>query len=92
MSQHAVQAGYANQAGSGLTAQGIAPINIDTLGRRKFPNYKLTINIHGAHGGHVVEISKGGYGIEPDLHIIPEAEDFDRALGQIITHYQLKSE
>jgi hypothetical protein len=83
---------------SGLTGtynmptSGIAPITLgDVMGTsKKFPNHKVSINIYGAQGGYIVEIAKGGYGNESDLHIIPETEDFDRALGKIITHHQLK--
>lgn len=77
----------------GLAGQSIAPISIDNVlgNTKKFPNHKVSINIYSAQGGYIVEIGKGGYGNEADLHIIPEAEDFDRALGKIITQYQLKS-
>ena len=76
-----------------MTTQAIGPISVgDVLGQsKKFPNHKVTINIYGAQGGYIVEIGKGGYGNEADLHIIPESEDFDRALGKIITQHQLKS-
>ena len=77
---------------SNMAIQGIAPITIgDVMGTgKKFLNHKVTINIYGAQGGHIVEIGRSGYGSESDLHIIPESEDFDRALGKIITHHQLK--
>ena len=75
-----------------MTTQAIGPISVgDVLGQsKKFPNHKVTINIYGAQGGYIVEIGRSGYGSESDLHIIPETEDFDRALGKIITHHQLK--
>jgi len=81
--------------GYAMNSQGlhqIAPITLgDVVGNsKKFPNHKVSINIYGAQGGYIIEVVKGGYGIEPDLHVIPEAEDFDRSLGKIITHYQLK--
>ena len=77
---------------SNMAMQGIAPITIgDVTGNnKKFPNHKVSINIYGAQGGYIVEIGRGGYGNESDLHIIPESEDFDRALGKIITQHQLK--
>ena len=77
---------------SNMAMQGIAPISIgDVMGTgKKFPNHKVSINIYGAQGGYIVEIGRGGYGNESELHIIPEAEDFDRALGKIITQHQLK--
>ena len=77
---------------SNMAMQGIAPISIgDVMGTgKKFPNHKVSINIYGAQGGYIVEIGRGGYGNESDLHIIPESEDFDRALGKIITQHQLK--
>ena len=75
-----------------MSQGGIAPITIgDVTGNnKKFPNHKVSINIYGAQGGYIVEICRGGYGSESDLHIIPESEDFDRALGKIITQHQLK--
>ena len=75
-----------------ISPGGISPITIgDVMGdKKKFPNHKVSINIYGAQGGYIVEIGRGGYGNESDLHIIPEAEDFDRALGKIITQHQLK--
>lgn len=75
-----------------MSPGGIAPITIgDVTGNtKKFPNHKVAINIYGAQGGYIVEIGKGGYGNEGELHIIPETEDFDRALGKIITQHQLK--
>jgi len=75
-----------------ISPGGISQITLgDVMGeKKKFPNHKVAINIYGAQGGYIVEIGRGGYGNEPDLHIIPEAEDFDRALGKIITQHQLK--
>ena len=75
-----------------MSPGGIAPITLgDVTGNtKKFPNHKVSINIYGAQGGYIVEIGKSGYGEQPDLHIIPETEDFDRALGKIITQHQLK--
>ncbi len=75
-----------------MSPGGISPITLgDVTGNaKKFPNHKITINIYGAEGGHIVDIGKGGYGNEGELHIIPETEDFDRALGKIITQHQLK--
>ena len=75
-----------------ISPGGISPITIGDVmgGQKKFPNHKVAINIYGASGGYIVEIGKGGYGNEPELHIIPESEDFDRALGKIITQHQLK--
>jgi hypothetical protein len=74
-----------------MSQGGVSPITLgDTGNTKKFPNHKVAINIYGAQGGYIVEIGKGGYGNESDLHIIPETEDFDRALGKIITQHQLK--
>jgi hypothetical protein len=76
-----------------MSPGGIGPITLgDVMGdKKKFPNHKVSINIYGAQGGYIVEIAKGGYSSEPaDLYIIPDSEDFDRALGKIITHHQLK--
>ena len=63
---------------------------VNTGERKKFSNHKLTINIYGAQGGYIVEAGTSVYGETAELHIIPDTEDFDRALGKIITHHQLK--
>jgi len=75
-----------------MSQSGIGPITIgDVMSeRKKFPNLKAVINIYGAQGGYIVEIGRGGFNSDTDLHIIPESEDFDRALGKIITQHQLK--
>lgn len=77
--------------GQGMGLGGISPITLgDVTGpAKKFPNHKITINIYGAEGGHIVDIGRAHEG---ELHIISENEDFDRALGKIITHYKLKQE
>ena len=54
--------GYSNAIGGGLMgSQGIAPITLgDVTGnKKKFANYKVTLNIYGALGGHIVEVTRG---------------------------------
>ena len=80
-----------------LSAQSLPAISIADLGiteKKKFPNHKITLNIYGATGGHIVEVKKTGdylNSVEPELYIISEDLDFDRELGKIITHFQLKA-
>ena len=50
----------------------------------KLPNKKLSINIHEAHGGYIVEIVIGS--LPGDLYIIGEDQDIGQELGKIITH------
>lgn len=91
MSQYAMAGSGGTGIAGGLATNLIQPITLGDVSKR-FPTHKVTINIYGAVGGHIVEIGKSGYGEQNDLHIIPEGEDFDRALGKIITHYTLKHE
>jgi hypothetical protein len=50
----------------------------------------LTIKITPANGGTIVQIHTNDYG-NPELHIIPDGNDFDRELGKIITMSKLKA-
>ena len=89
-----------NYTMGGLTAQAISPISaaqisqIDIGGysdRPKLPNKKVTMDVHTAHGGYVVKISKG-YGVEDDMYVIGEDQDLGQELGKIITHHTLAKE
>lgn len=60
------------------------------LGHR-FPNKKVSLSIHEAHGGYVVEIGQDSYGVSNEIYVISENSDFDKELGKIITHHTLTS-
>lgn len=63
-------------------------INLDdwiTLGGDDLPNKKFTLNIHEAHGGHIVEVSTNA-GSQSELYIVGEDKDLGQEIGKIITH------
>ena len=63
-------------------------INLDdwiTLGGNELPNKKFTLNVHEAHGGHIVEVSTNANSLG-DLYIISEDKDLGQEIGKIITH------
>ena len=63
---------------------------IDIAGNyKRFPNQKISINIHGAHGGYILEISTNP-GHVSDLYIIAEDQDLGQEIGKIITMKVLK--
>ena len=65
--------------------------SIDIIGgyNKKFPNQKINISIHGAHGGYIMEIASQS-GQVGELYIIPDGQDLGREIGKIITHKMLK--
>jgi hypothetical protein len=77
-----------------MTMQGIQPITIgDIYGnqtQKKFPNKKVSINIHGANNGYIVEVEQG-YGVENELYIINKDQDLGTEIGKIITHNALSN-
>jgi hypothetical protein len=60
----------------------------DTYGK-KFHNQKISISIHSANGGHIMEISTNP-GQTGELYIIPDGQDIGQEIGKIITHKMLK--
>ena len=98
MSTYQTSAGTSGYQNVTLGGGAIPAISIADLGMssdKKFPNHKLTINLYSAHGGYIVEIKKQvPYGVsnEPELYIVHEDQDFDRELGKIITHFNLKAQ
>jgi len=89
-----------NYTMGGLSGAAIQPITaaqisqIDIGGytdRPKLPNKKITMDVHTAHGGYVVRISKG-YGVEDDMYVIGLDQDLGQELGKIITHHTLAKE
>ena len=78
-----------------MSMQGIQPITIgDIYGthtvQKKFPNKKVSINIHGANNGYIVEMEQG-HGVENQLYIITEDQDLGTEIGKIITHNALSN-
>lgn len=72
---HTISIGDLNLNGSGW---------ID-LGEPKLPNRKFKINIHQAHGGYIVEITRES-NTEGELYIVGEDKDLGQEIGNIITH------
>ena len=58
-------------------------------GERRLPNKKISIGIHEAHGGYIVEISTHTDQLA-DLYIVGEDQDLGQELGKIITTKVLK--
>ena len=85
-----------SQSSAGMNLGGIQPLTIgDIYGthnmQKKFPNKKISISVHGANNGYVVEVEKSGYGNENELYIISEDQDLGVELGKIITHNALSN-
>jgi hypothetical protein len=78
-----------------ITASQISQIDIGsfTLGGydKKLPNKKISFDIHTAHGGYVVKVSKG-HGVEDDMYVVGDDQDLGAEIGKIITHYTLAKE
>ena len=87
MSNYTVSAG---QIGP-LSVGQISPIEIGTYPDKKLPNKKISIDVHTAHGGYVVKLAKGIYGIEDDMYVIGDNQDLGQEIGKIITHTFLKT-
>ena len=56
--------------------------------RSRLPNKKLTIDVHDAHGGYIVQVH-GRSGHEGDLYIVSQELDLGQEIGKIITHSTL---
>lgn len=67
----------------------IGQYSVETMYGKKFPNQKISISVHSANGGYIMEIStnpsKSG-----ELYIIPDGQDIGQEIGKIITHQMLK--
>jgi len=58
-------------------------------GKSRLPNKKLSIDVHEAHGGYIVQVRRG-QSYEDDLFIVAENLDLGHEIGKIITHSTLK--
>jgi len=56
--------------------------------RSRLPNKKLSIDVHEAHGGYIVQVHRGS-AYEGDLYIVAEDLDLGQEIGKIITHNTL---
>ena len=74
----------------GGSGGGYGGISINPSGSQMNLPVNLTIKIATANGGTVVSINSGDSGKE-ELYIIADDDDFDRALGKIITMNKLKA-
>lgn len=75
-------------AGSGAAGIDLSTITIGEY--KKFANKKLSINLHEAHGGYIVEIATSSH-MQGDLYIIPDDKEIGQEIGKIITHKILKA-
>lgn len=78
-----------------MTASGVGPITVSDMsgidlsfGEKKLPNKKISFDVHTAHGGYVVRVSKG-YGSDDDMYVISNDQDLGQELGKIVTHHTL---
>lgn len=56
--------------------------------KSRLPNKKLSIDVHEAHGGYIVQVHRGS-AYEGDLYIVAEELDLGKEIGKIITHSTL---
>ena len=84
-----------------MAASGIGPLSVGQISQidiggynseNKLPNKKISIDVHTAHGGYVVKLSKGTYGAIDDMYVIGDNQDLGQEIGKIITHTFLKTE
>lgn len=84
--------GMAQSAVGPLTMGQISQIDIGGYtSEKKLPNKKISFDVHTAHGGYVIRVSKG-YGAEDDMYVISDDQDLGQELGKIVTHHTLAKE
>lgn len=85
-------AGSAIPSVAPLTASQITQIDLGfSNGDKKLPNKKISFDVHTAHGGYVIRVSKG-YSSEDDMYVISDNQDLGQELGKIVTHHTLLKE
>lgn len=84
-----------NYTMAGSPASVMNPVNIGpidlggySVGEKKFPNKKISFDVHTAHGGYVIRVSQN-YGTEDDMYVISDSQDLGQELGKIVTHHTL---
>ena len=90
---------YYGSLGGGAGSSGFSYNTQTNLSHMNITASSINFNVAKAAGGWIVQINKinrdavsiGGVGPEQDLHIIHESEDFDSALGKIVTMSCLKA-
>lgn len=75
--------------GSPIGAFDISTVELGGTYNKKFPNKKISMSIHEAHGGYIVEIDNL-FGKDNDLYIVAEGQDLGVEISKIITHNILK--
>lgn len=72
----------------------LGAVDVDIKGSPlRYANNHITFNMYTANGGHVVEcttVIKDTERRASSLYIIPESENFEKNLGEIITIERLK--
>jgi len=82
-----------------MSATGVGPITVNDISQidlgfgsdKKLPNKKISFDVHTAHGGYVIRVSKG-YGNEDSMYVISDDKDLGQELGKIVTHHTLSKE
>lgn len=81
-----------------ISAASVGPLSVSDItqidlgyGEKKLPNKKISIDVHTAHGGYVVRVSKG-YSSDDDMYVISDNQDLGQELGKIVTHHTLTRE
>lgn len=74
----------------------LGPLDINTIDlsgnyNKKFPNKKISISVHEAHGGYIVEVDTHS-AKSSQLYIVAESQDLGQEIGKIITHSILQNE
>ena len=72
-----------------ISVSDISQIDLGTYhSEKKFPNKKISFDVHAAHGGYVVRVTRG-YGNDDDMYVISDDQDLGQELGKIVTHHTL---
>jgi len=70
--------------GSPLSGIDISTIDLSGTCHNKLPHKKVSMSIHEANGGFIVEVEHSMK--ENDLYIVSEDRDLGQEIGKIITH------
>jgi len=71
-----------------ITVTDMAGLDLSFDGETKLPNKKISFDIHTAHGGYVVKVSRGSFK-DDEMYVISDDKDLGQELGKIITHHTL---
>lgn len=72
-----------------ITAAQISQIDLGgySVGEKKLPNKKISFDVHTAHGGYVVRVSRSFN--DDDMYVVSDNQDLGQELAKIITHSTL---